>query len=162
MKVFELLRSIAIEKMIVPRHVLFLHLLQCTLGTLSRMRHDRWQITTPGTALEAVRCISDNRYLFRTSPAAENSGNRRRWNERASERTVARGTEARAERRDEEGAGNAGAGSPRCEKGSVVSASRFRPVIGSDSVLTLNVRARSPALMWQRIEGNRGRKGGGF
>lgn len=82
--------------------------------------------------------------------------------ERASERTVARGTEARAERRDEEGAGNAGAGSPRCEKGSVVSASRFRPVIGSDSVLTLNVRARSPALMWQRIEGNRGRKGGGF
>lgn len=97
MKVFELLRSIAIEKMIVPRHVLFLHLLQCTLGTLSRMRHDRWQITTPGTALEAVRCISDNRYLFRTSPAAENSGNRRRWNERASERTVARGTGARAE-----------------------------------------------------------------
>lgn len=65
-------------------------------------------------------------------------------------------------KRDEEGAGNAGAGSPRCEKGSVVSASRFRPVIGSDSVLTLNVRARSPALMWQRIEGNRGRKGGGF
>jgi len=51
-----------------------------------------------GTVLEAARCISDNRYLFRTSPAAENSGNRRRWNERASERAsermVARGTEA--------------------------------------------------------------------
>lgn len=30
----------------------------------------------------------------------------------------------------------------RCEKGSVVSASRFRPVIGSDSVLTLNASPR--------------------
>lgn len=32
----------------------------------------------PGTVLEGSRCISDNRYLFRTSPAVENSGNRRR------------------------------------------------------------------------------------
>lgn len=70
--------------------------------------------------------------------------------------------------REEEGAegvrrggrDNAGAGWPRCEKGSVVSASRFRPVIGSDSVLTLNARARSPALVRRRIEGKSGGKEG--
>jgi hypothetical protein len=118
-----------------------------------------------GTVLEAARCISDNRYLFRTSPAAENSGNRRRWNERASEREDdgARDEgERKAPRVRRGGRGNAGTGSPRCEKGSVVSASRFRPVIGSDSVLTLNARARSPALVRQRMEGSREGKGADF
>lgn len=45
----------------------------------------------------------------------------------------------------------------RCEKGSVVSASRFRSVIGSDSVLTLN--AREPPRIHSRAE--RGETGGG-
>lgn len=41
----------------------------------------------------------------------------------------------------------------RCEKGSVVSALRFRPVIGSDSVLTLNA---SPRYTLAQREGQRG------
>lgn len=62
-----------------------------------------------------------------------------------------------------------GGDSSRCEKGSIVSASRFRPVIGSDSVLTLNARASPPALVaterdreglrGAREEGRRGRVG---
>lgn len=64
------------------------------------------------------------------------------------------------EGRDEE-SGKRGKGIPvmsgqahaRCEKGSVVSASRFRPVIGSDSMLTLNASPR-----YTRAQ--RGRQGG--
>lgn len=48
----------------------------------------------------------------------------------------------------------------RCEKGSVVSASQFRPVIGSDSVLTLNASPRY--TLAQRAGDRGGRRGGGF
>lgn len=119
-----------------------------------------------GTVLEAARCISDNRYLFRTSPTVENSdiieddGERARWRERR-EKLRAR----KASRNDVEGwtkregwRGDSGVMSgqarARCEKGSVVSASRFRPVIGSDSVLTLN--AREPPVHSRAAREDRG------